>query len=68
MPEINAGRVLEDYGDFHPGEAFLDTLLAEGVAFTIGSDAHEPGELTACIPRLEGVARQQDLPVVELDI
>ncbi|WP_181686537.1 PHP domain-containing protein [Halorhabdus salina] len=68
VPEINAGRVTREYGDFHPSEQFLETLLAEGVAFTIGSDAHEPDELLACQDRLAAVVRNEDLPIVELDV
>ncbi|MEZ3116910.1 PHP domain-containing protein [Halobaculum sp. MBLA0147] len=40
--EINAGRVLDEYGALHPTETFLDTLLAHDVSVTLGTDSHEP--------------------------
>lgn len=64
VPEINAGRVLDDYGRFHPRETFIETLLDAGVAFTIGSDAHDPEELIGSVDRLRDVVDDQDLPVV----
>lgn len=45
VPEINAGRLLSDYGEAHPQEAFLDVLLDHNVDFTAGTDAHDPDEL-----------------------
>ncbi|WP_136688289.1 PHP domain-containing protein [Halorhabdus amylolytica] len=68
VPEINAGRVLEDYGEFHPRDPFVETLLDAGVGFTIGSDAHEPGVLIDSVDRLEDVVAERGLPVVELDL
>jgi histidinol-phosphatase (PHP family) len=45
VPEVNAGRVLREYGEFHPHPTFLDTLLEYGVPITAGTDSHEPDEL-----------------------
>lgn len=45
VPEVNAGRALREYGEFHPGPDFLRTLLDHGVAFVVGSDSHDPGEV-----------------------
>jgi len=52
VPELNAGRVLDDYGEFHPEPAFRETLAERGVEFVAGSDSHAPGELRDRIPAL----------------
>lgn len=44
VPEINAGRVLGEYGQVHPAPEFLDVLLEHDVRFTAGTDAHAPDE------------------------
>ncbi|QKY20267.1 histidinol-phosphatase [Halolamina sp. CBA1230] len=53
VPEINAGRVLDDYGEFHPAPDLLDTLLDRGVEFVVGSDSHRPEEVGRRIDALE---------------
>lgn len=53
VPEINAGRVLDDYGEFHPAPGLLDALLAHDVEFVIGSDSHRPEEIGDRIDALE---------------
>lgn len=45
IAELNAGRVTDDYGEFHPRPAFLETLLDAGCRVTVGSDAHHPSQL-----------------------
>lgn len=45
IPELNAGRVLTDYGEFHPTPDFLDILREYDVEVTIGSDSHQPSEI-----------------------
>jgi len=45
VPEINAGRALQDIGVVHPSEEFLEALLDRGVGVTLGTDAHAPEEL-----------------------
>ncbi len=52
VPEINAGRVQGDYGEFHPAPDFLDVLLDRGVDVTVGSDSHFPKHLTDRTPLL----------------
>lgn len=64
VPEINAGRVLDPYGTFHPRETFAETLLEAGVSFTIGSDAHAPGSLIDCSQELRAVREEWNLPIV----
>jgi len=68
VPEINAGRVLDAYGEFHPSESFAELLVDAGVSFTIGSDAHAPGSLIDCSEELRAVREEWHLPIVELDL
>ena len=53
IPEINAGRIHREYGEFHPGPSFAEILLDRDVSFTVGSDAHSPRELSDRAPALE---------------
>ncbi|MFD1525021.1 PHP domain-containing protein [Halolamina salina] len=53
VPEINAGRVLDDYGEFHPAPDLLDTLLDRDIEFVVGSDSHQPAEIGRRIDALE---------------
>ena len=62
VPEINAGRLLDDYGEFHPAPAFLDTLVEHGVDFTVGTDSHEPD---AIAPRIEAIEREFETRGIE---
>lgn len=68
VPEINAGRVLDPYGTFHPRQSFAETLLDAGVSFTVGSDAHAPDSLVDCNEQLRAIREEWDLPIVELDL
>jgi len=61
VPEINAGRVLDEYGEFHPAPDLLDSFLDHGVEFVVGSDAHRPEEIG---DRIDALERRFD----ELDI
>ena len=45
VPEINAGRALGDYGEFHPAPDLLETLRDHGVEFVVGTDSHRPEEI-----------------------
>lgn len=53
VPEVNAGRALDDYGEFHPTPAFLDALLERGVRVTVGTDSHAPETIE---PRLAALS------------
>jgi histidinol-phosphatase (PHP family) len=55
VPEVNAGRALDDYGEFHPTPAFLRALLDRGVSVTVGTDSHSP-EVIA--PRLDALSER----------
>jgi histidinol-phosphatase (PHP family) len=45
VPELNAGRVERDYGEFHPATDFRAALRERDVEFVAGSDAHTPDEV-----------------------
>lgn len=63
VPEVNAGRVDREYGQFHPGDSFLSVLADYGVGVTAGSDAHDPDELRERVPKL-----REKLATVGLDV
>ena len=54
ITELNAGRVLDDYGEYHPSPPFLDVLQEYDVAVTVGTDSHTPAALTDRVPRVAG--------------
>ena len=53
IPEINAGRALAAYGEFHPRPEFIDVLREYDVQFVRGTDAHSPTELLDRTPALD---------------
>ena len=63
VPEINAGRLLDDYGEFHPSPVFLDVLTAHDVSMTVGTDSHEPD---AIAPRATAIEREFDARGIEV--
>ena len=67
VPEINAGRLLDDYGEFHPAPAFLDRLVDAGVDVTVGTDSHEPGEIAPRAREIEAELARRGLEPVGLD-
>ena len=67
VPEINAGRLLDDYGEFHPAPAFLDRLVDAGVDVTVGSDSHEPDEIAPRIREVESELDRRGLEPVRFD-
>jgi histidinol-phosphatase (PHP family) len=68
VPEINAGRIDREYGQFHPRPAFLSVLAAYDVPVTLGSDAHSPDELRERVPRLRERAADAPVETVELTL
>ncbi|WP_205254522.1 MULTISPECIES: hypothetical protein [Halorussus] len=45
VPELNAGRALREYGEYHPAPDFRAALRERGVEFVTGSDSHAPDEI-----------------------
>jgi histidinol-phosphatase (PHP family) len=66
VPEINAGRVLDDYGQFHPAPAFLEALREYEVPVTVGTDSHQPGEIEPRVDALETYLADQGLEAVRV--
>jgi histidinol-phosphatase (PHP family) len=55
VPELNAGRALDDYGEFHPAPRFVEVLIEHDVAFTVGTDSHDPEAIGS---RVEAMTEQ----------
>ncbi|WP_276253998.1 PHP domain-containing protein [Halomontanus rarus] len=64
VPELNAGRVLEEYGHFHPSPTFLEALRGRDVRFVPGTDSHRPAEILNRLPALEERFAELDLEPV----
>jgi histidinol-phosphatase (PHP family) len=68
VPEINAGRALRDYGEFHPTPTFLDVLAEYDVEVTAGTDSHDPDDVAPRKEAIEDVLAERGLEPVELDV
>ena len=68
VPELNAGRIDGDYGEFHPNPEFLSVLAEYDVAVTVGSDAHAPDELRDRVPLLTDRLESANVAVTELPV
>jgi len=66
VPEINAGRVLDDYGEFHPHPDFLDVFAEHDVGVTVGSDSHDPSVLEPRLERIRGLLEERGLEPVRI--
>jgi len=67
VPEINAGRLLDGYGEFHPAPAFLDRLVDAGVDVTVGTDSHEPDAIAPRVREIEAELDRRGLDAVARD-
>lgn len=61
VPEVNAGRATEAYGEFHPRPACIEILRDHGVEFVVGSDAHSPEALRERAPVIDDHLEALDL-------
>lgn len=68
VTEVNAGRVHEAYGAFHPSPAFLEMLLERDVTVVAGTDAHAPDEVEPRLNALGTLAADRDLAFGALDV
>jgi len=68
VPEVNAGRVLREYGEFHPAPRFFELLREYGVGFTLGTDSHVPEEISDRADELTVLCERTGLEPVELDV
>jgi histidinol-phosphatase (PHP family) len=67
VPEINAGRLLDDYGEFHPAPTFLDRLVDAGARVTVGTDSHEPDEIAPRVREIEAELDRRGLDPVGIE-
>jgi histidinol-phosphatase (PHP family) len=68
VPEVNAGRIDREYGEFHPMPAFLSTLAEHDVPVTPGSDAHVSGQLRERVPLLREKLAAAPVDVVDVGV
>jgi len=64
VPELNAGRVTDEYGEFHPSPAFLDVLAEYDLSMSVGSDSHDPGDVAPAVDALRDRLREHGLEPV----
>ena len=68
VPELNAGRVLDEYGEIHPTPAFLEVLLEYDIEFVLGSDGHELDTLAPRKEELETFVAAHGVPRTTLTV
>jgi histidinol-phosphatase (PHP family) len=65
LPELNAGRALAEYGEFHPTPGCLDALADHDLPVVVGTDAHKPGEIGERVRHLERYLEKRNLRPVD---
>lgn len=68
IPELNAGRVLRDYGEFHPAPTFLDVLHDRDIPVTLGTDSHSPGQFDRRVEHVRAYLGDADWEPATLDL
>jgi histidinol-phosphatase (PHP family) len=68
ITELNAGRILKDYGEYHPSPSFLNILQEYDISITIGTDSHTPDALTDRIPHVADWFKEKKITPTELSI
>jgi histidinol-phosphatase (PHP family) len=68
VPELNAGRALADYGEFHPSPEFLDVLADYEVPIVVGTDSHRPEEVGDRVAHTERYLKQRGLEPIDLQL
>lgn len=66
--ELNAGRVLGEYGEFHPSPEFMEVLSSYDVEFVLGTDGHTPDDIRDHVEKLEAFVAAHDLETTELSL
>lgn len=67
VPEINAGRALDELGRIHPHPDLLEILQDENIDFVLGTDSHTPAELKDRVEFLRERFADRDFSEFELD-
>lgn len=47
IPELNAGRIDDQHGEYHPPIEMIEVFTDYGIEFVYGSDSHSPTDLEA---------------------
>ncbi|WP_136716525.1 PHP domain-containing protein [Halorientalis salina] len=68
VPELNAGRALSEYGEFHPSPGFLDVLAEYEVPVTVGTDSHKPDEVGDRVRHIERYLDRRNRQPVTLEL
>ncbi len=68
VTELNAGRLLAEFGSVHPVAPFFEILREHGVSFTVGTDSHTPAELTDRVPAVADEFEARGLEPAELSV
>lgn len=68
VPELNAGRVLGEYGEFHPSPRFLELLREHEVEVVVGADAHDPDQLRDRHDHIQAHLDRVGLEPIELGV
>ena len=68
VPELNAGRVLSEYGEVHPTPQFMEILLEEDVEFVFGTDSHRPDDIEPRKEELEKFAATHGVETTTLSL
>jgi histidinol-phosphatase (PHP family) len=50
---VNAGRLLDNYGEFYPASQLFDRLADAGLRMGVGTDSHEPGVISPRFDEIE---------------
>lgn len=66
VPELNAGRALDEYGGLHPSPGFLDALAAHDVPVALGTDSHRPDAIAPRVERLEAELNERGIAVADV--
>jgi len=67
VPELNAGRALGDYGEYHPATDFFEYLRERSIPFVPGSDSHRSDHLHDRLPVLSDAFDDRALDPARLD-
>ena len=66
VPEINAGRVFSEYGEFHPAPEFLEIFAEANVRMTVGTDSHHPDEINDRADRIDTLLSERGISPTDI--
>jgi histidinol-phosphatase (PHP family) len=68
IAELNAGRALGEYGEFHPAPSFLDVLTSHEIPVTVGTDSHTPDEVDERVGYMDRYLDARNVQPVDLEL